>query len=287
MVDWCGSTSLRPLHRALALGSGAHAHRNPASRATSGPLLQVSEIRSYNGATHDCHIDPELHAELRGQRPSQRMSADRRRLALALLLSLLLHAPLLSLTFGGQGFGLPGFNFPWRERRTEVPDLRVVLVPAQVTASEPTGTSASEPLQQASIAQTVAGGPTLTPFVASAPVLRETAEAIVQKGEAESKPDTATAAVPAKTLLRTDEAVLAAPAAPLAVPAVIAVAPSEMKPAFVMPVPQDAGEAAQKPAELEVREQSVEVPKPDFPASEAQQERQRHSMPHAVGILAA
>ena len=205
------------------------------------------------------------------------MSADRRRLALALLLSLLLHAPLLSLTFGGQGFGLPGFNFPWRERRIEVPDLRVVLVPAQVTASEPAGTPANAPLQQASIAQTVAGGPTLTPFVASAPVLRETAEAIVQKGEVESKPDTATAAVPAKTLLRTDEAVLTAPAAPLAVPAVIAVAPSEMKPAFVMPVPQDAGEAAQKPAELEVREQSVEVPKPDSPASEAQQERQRQA----------
>ena len=67
------------------------------------------------------------------------MSAERRRLTFALLLSLLIHTLLLSLTFGGQGLGLPGFGLPWRERRIEAPDLRVVLVPAQVTAAEPAG----------------------------------------------------------------------------------------------------------------------------------------------------
>ena len=111
------------------------------------------------------------------------MSAERRRLTLALLLSLLIHTLLLSLTFGGQGLGLPGFGFPWRERRIEAPDLRVVLVPAQVTAAEPAATSAKEPLPQASIEQPVAGGPALTPSVSPAPTLGRTAEAIVPKAK--------------------------------------------------------------------------------------------------------
>src|SRR5262245_4948056 len=75
------------------------------------------------------------------------MSADSRRLTLALLLSLLFHALLLSLTFGSQGLGLPGLQFPWRERRIEAPDLRAVLVP------EPVGPS--QPLQQAPVEHSV------------------------------------------------------------------------------------------------------------------------------------
>ncbi len=58
-------------------------------------------------------------------------------MASSLLLSLLIHGLLLSLTFSGQGLGLPGLRFPWQERRIEVPELRVVLVPAPVTAAEP------------------------------------------------------------------------------------------------------------------------------------------------------
>ena len=68
---------------------------------------------------------------------SQRMSSEHRRLTHALLLSLLIHTLLLSLTFGGQGLWLPGFGFPWQDRRIEAPDLRVVVVPPQVTAAEP------------------------------------------------------------------------------------------------------------------------------------------------------
>ena len=56
------------------------------------------------------------------------MGAERRRESLALLVSLAIHALLLSLSFGGEGFGLPGFA--WNARRAEVPDLRVVLEPA-------------------------------------------------------------------------------------------------------------------------------------------------------------
>ena len=53
------------------------------------------------------------------------MSPEHRRLTHALLLSLLIHAWLLNLTFGGQGLWLPGFGFPWQDRRIEAPDLRV------------------------------------------------------------------------------------------------------------------------------------------------------------------
>ena len=63
----------------------------------------------------------------------QRMRLEYTRLTLALLLSLLIHTLLLSLTFSGQGLGLPGFGFPWRERRIEAPDLRVVVIPAQAS----------------------------------------------------------------------------------------------------------------------------------------------------------
>ena len=80
-------------------------------------------------------------------------------MALALLLSLLSHVLLLSLTFGGDKQGLPGFIAPWRERRIEVPDLRIVLVPAQVGPSEPARELAAEPLQRVTVDPPVAGGP--------------------------------------------------------------------------------------------------------------------------------
>ena len=111
------------------------------------------------------------------------MSAERRRLTLALLLSLLIHTLLLSLISGGQGHGLPGFGFPWRERRIEAPELRIVLVPAQVTAAEPLVTSVEEPLRQASIGQPVVGGPALTPSVSPAPIWGGTSEAIAARGQ--------------------------------------------------------------------------------------------------------
>jgi hypothetical protein len=85
-----------------------------------------------------------------------------RRLTLALLLSLLMHALLLSLTFGGQGLGLPGFDVPWGERRFEVPDLRVVLMQTQVTVAAQAGAPVNPP-QRASIEQTVTDVPALKP----------------------------------------------------------------------------------------------------------------------------
>ena len=62
----------------------------------------------------------------------QRMTSERKRLTLGLLISLVAHALLLTLTFHGQGLGFPGFGLPWQDRRTEAPDLRVVLLPPPV-----------------------------------------------------------------------------------------------------------------------------------------------------------
>lgn len=47
----------------------------------------------------------------------------------ALLVAVVLHALLLSVTFGGQTFGLPGFKLPWKERRLGADELRVMLAP--------------------------------------------------------------------------------------------------------------------------------------------------------------
>lgn len=71
---------------------------------------------------------------------SRRRTGRRGGAARALLASLLVHALLLSLSFGGEGLGLPGLALPWQARRAEVPDLRVVLVAppaAPLPAPEP------------------------------------------------------------------------------------------------------------------------------------------------------
>src|SRR5215467_11199889 len=58
------------------------------------------------------------HATGYRQRLRQHMPPERDRLTYTLALSLLVHALLLRLTFGG----LPGFSFPWQDRLIQVPD---------------------------------------------------------------------------------------------------------------------------------------------------------------------
>ena len=102
-------------------------------------------------------------AAARRQLRISRFSSERWRMASSLLLSLLIHGSLLSLTFGVSGLGLPGLRFPWQERRIEAPELRVVLVPAPLTPAEPAIKSFARPAQQASIEPPVAGGRAPTP----------------------------------------------------------------------------------------------------------------------------
>ena len=233
------------------------------------------------------------------------MSAESRRLPLALLLSLLIHVLLLSLTFGGERVGLPGFAFPWKERRMEAPDLNVMLVPAQMIAAEPTGTSGTlvkEQLQQALIEQTVSGGATPIPFASAypAPIRGLTAFEIVAKtkltAQAESAPVIATGAVPSKAPLRTEgsadatptpipapvvlaversnEPTFFVPPPPPTPPPVIAVAPSASTPETVLPMPRDAAAVTQQ----EGRERAVEMAKPDPPERDVEQQRQTNQL---------
>ena len=232
---------------------------------------------------------------------SQRMSPERRRLTHALLLSLLSHTLLLSLTFGGQGRWLAGFGFPWQGRRIEVPDLRVVVVPAQVTAAKPAVTPVAEPLQQAWIEQPVAGGPALTPSVSRAPTPRRTAAAIVPEANprAEANPgtDAATGAPPAQmplradrpgdlapppipapaviALARTDQATSFVPAAPAIPPPVIAAPPSASSPETAMSSLRDAGDAARARIDQEAWERAVELAKLDSSKQEGQRQAEQ------------
>ncbi len=220
------------------------------------------------------------------------MSSERRRLTYALLLSLLIHTWLLSLIFGGQGLWLPGFGFPWQVRRIEAPDLRVVVVPPQVTAAEPAVTPVAEPLQKAWVDQRVASGPALTPSVSRVPTPRRTVTAIMP--EANSRADAATGAVPAQTPLRgdlpgdtapppipapavialdrTDEATWVVPATPAMPTPVIAAAPSVSIPETALPSLRDAGDVARARVDQEAGERAVDLAKLDPSKQEGQRQ---------------
>lgn len=168
-------------------------------------------------------------AAARRQPRIQRMSSERWRIASSLLLSLLIHGLLLSLTFGGQGLGLPGLGFPWQQRRVEVPELRLVLVPARVTPAVAAVNSVAGPTQQASIEPPVAGGRALTPPASPAPLRR--ALEIVPAAKPER--NAVTPAAPAEASARPDESRHAVPAK-IPKTAAIGVAPSDT-PKPVMP----------------------------------------------------
>src|ERR1043165_2426988 len=87
------------------------------------------------------------------------MRDDRRRLTLALLLSLLVHTSLLTLTFGGQGYWRFGINLPWLDHRIDVADLRVLLTPAPTPQISATASPAVEAVPQTRIDPQVANAP--------------------------------------------------------------------------------------------------------------------------------
>lgn len=67
------------------------------------------------------------------ERRQQRLPAEiKRRLAGGLIISLLLHALVLSLQFGLPGLGLPELGAPWNKRRAQAPEisLRIANMPA-------------------------------------------------------------------------------------------------------------------------------------------------------------
>jgi uncharacterized protein YjbI with pentapeptide repeats len=220
---------------------------------------------------------------LRRRVDGQRMSPESKRLADALLLSLLIHASLLTLTFGGQGLWLPGFRFPWLERTIEGPDLSIVVVPAEVTGAEPPVAPIAEPPQRPRVAQSVASGPKLTPSVSRAPIPLRSAAAIVP--EANPRTDAATGAAPAQApsgaeqpgdtasprppapaviaLTRTDEATWSVPSTPAMPAPAIAPTPSASSAEAAMPSLRDAGAAARAQPEQKASERALELAKLD------------------------
>ncbi|MFZ6813653.1 TonB family protein [Undibacterium sp. Rencai35W] len=66
-----------------------------------------------------------------------------KRLLIGVLVSLLIHAFVLSLQFGIPGLGLPGIEMPWEKRRAPTPPLSIQIVNALPAAQSP----ASPPLQ--------------------------------------------------------------------------------------------------------------------------------------------
>ena len=194
-VDTPSEPATGPATPPLEVRTGEHEVAAPGPEGLSGLRAQwagerpATSQRSYAALTPPSSPPAEQspQAAARRQPRIQRMSSERWRMTSSLLLSLLIHGLLLSLTFGGKGLGLPGLRFPWQERRVEVPELRVVLVPAPVTAAEPAINSVAPPLQQASIEPPVAGGRALTPPSSPAP-LRGRALEIVPAAKPEAKP---------------------------------------------------------------------------------------------------
>jgi len=203
-----------------------------------------------------------------------------RRLALALLLSLLIHALLLSLTFGGEGLGLPGFGFPWRDRRIEAPDLTVTLVRPQVTPALPAIPMVAEPLQQEPVEQPAARPAVPTPSASpsprglpTGPPARPTAEAKPKQNaaadahtakalpRAEGPTDAAPTQIPEPAVLDVEpsnEAGLVVPPAPSSPTSEVTAAPNVSSAQPAVPAPRDAGAAVQERLVTKAQERAVE-----------------------------
>ncbi|HZA95029.1 MAG TPA: TonB C-terminal domain-containing protein [Burkholderiaceae bacterium] len=199
----------------------------------------------------------------------------------SLLLSLLIHGLLLSLTFGGHGLGLPGLGFPWQERRVDVPELRVVLVPARVAPAVAAVNSVTAPTQQVSIESPVAGDLARTAPTSPAPLRGRGLEilpAATPKAEAKLERNEVAPAAPAKASTRGDSrravpakirkssAIDVPPAKPKLVvpplpkgPDVIAAAPSVLSPDTVMPAHPDPGDPTPERIGPDVQERAAEL----------------------------
>ena len=223
------------------------------------------------------------------------MGPVRKPVALALLLSLLGHILLLSLIFGGQGLGHPGLGLPWRDRRIEASEPRVVTVSPRITAAALPAPADAEPLRLTSIDRPVAAGQAPAPEVSGVPPLRRMAQAIVPEAQpsAEAMPRVRdatpvadataplldpgpVAAVPAPTpdptviaVERIDPPVWVVPPPSLPMP-VVAAAPSASSPQTAPQPPRQAGDAAQAQVDLKARERELEVARFDRSALDAQ-----------------
>ena len=120
-------------------------------------------------------------------------TSDYRRLIYALLGSLLIHALLLSLAFGGEGLW-PDFALPWHERRVEAPDLRVLVLPPRADRAETTPPAVEPPPQETKPAAPASTAKMSSGFEGA--ISRSTAPAVTAKPEVSAQ---ANAGTPAAT----------------------------------------------------------------------------------------
>lgn len=182
---------------------------------------------------------------------------------IAWVLSVLVHALLVSLSFGSQGLGLPGLDFPWRERRFEAEELRVVLEPAPVPAlasatapawvepstdPEPTPVAKAEP-KAANDAPT---GPAAMAVVAPA------TDGVQESVAAPPPPPTpSTPPTPAPAVMAVEKSIvptLAVPVAPVEPTPVFAETPRATRPEVAVSAPRDADDATHKQIDQEAKE---------------------------------
>lgn len=230
------------------------------------------------------------------------MSPEDRRLASGLAFSLLFHALLLSLTFGGQVMGLAGFGLPGQDRRIEPPELRVVLLPAPVVAAESLPSAAPEPpvAAEPGVMTVVYPAPPTTPTTPTTPPAtppQSTAAAVLSQASPKQpvKPDAAAAAAPAvpvaapvpaeqpqqsvpppapredvMALAQSDEATWAVPAKPEVPAPAAAPTPSASSPVTATPPPRDAGDAE--------GEQALELARLDQAKRDAQRKAEQREV---------
>ena len=179
---------------------------------------------------------------------------------IAWVLSVLVHALLVSLSFGSQGLGLPGLEFPWRERRFEAEELRVVLEPAPAPAlasatapawvepsadREPTPVAKAEP----KAANDAPSGNAAMAVVA--PVTGRVPESVA------APPPPSPPPTPAPAVMAVEKSIvptLAVPVAPLEATPVIATASRATRPEVAASAPRDADDALQKQIDQDAKE---------------------------------
>ena len=141
--------------------AGASARRRPRRSRAGAQRLAPHDLALTRFLKHGARVSPW---------DSLRRWREHRALTLALLLSLLFHAAVLSLRLGGEGGQFSSFLFPWRERRVEVPDLHIVLVPAPTAPEAQRGEPATPPpVLQAAVEPPRAQPPAPPPVARPAP----------------------------------------------------------------------------------------------------------------------
>jgi len=157
----------------------------------------------------------------------------KKRLTGGLLISLLVHAFILSLQFGLPGVGLPGLEVPWEKRRAETPPLSIQIADvapaplAQAPVAAPSDMSSAEPVTAVNVkTENVSSVPspvpplTATPPASAVPAIPPEQKASTTQGLQLLAAPVATVSVPApekKTLSKTAKAKKSVTRIPVAV----------------------------------------------------------------------